>query len=198
MSLWLGILGASGLISGGDFEAISSVTVGSGGASSIEFTSIPSTYQHLQIRLIGRYADTGSSGLWNYNMRLNGNDSALYISHQLRGNGTSALPGTSGTNQTSFALGNQSLIPRTNELANVFGASIIDILDYANTSKNRVIRNLSGVDLNGVSLDTVTTGNVHIESGLFRSTTAVSSVTLFSIYNWAQHSTAALYGVKAP
>ena len=44
---------------GGDFESIATVTVGGGGAASIEFTSIPGTYQHLQIRgIIGNGGDT--------------------------------------------------------------------------------------------------------------------------------------------
>jgi len=38
----------------GDFESIATVTVGAGGSSEINFTSIPSTYQHLQIRILSR------------------------------------------------------------------------------------------------------------------------------------------------
>lgn len=33
-----------------DYDSIATTTVGAGGAASITFSSIPSTYQHLQIR----------------------------------------------------------------------------------------------------------------------------------------------------
>jgi hypothetical protein len=51
----LGIL-ASGMSGnlwapGKDFDSIATTTVGAGGASTITFSSIPSTYRHLQIRL---------------------------------------------------------------------------------------------------------------------------------------------------
>ena len=46
----------------GDFESIATVTVGSGGASSIEFTSIPGTYQHLQVRGLLRQSSSSASG----------------------------------------------------------------------------------------------------------------------------------------
>jgi hypothetical protein len=36
------------------YESIAVSTVGSGGASSVSFTSIPGTYSHLQIRYLGR------------------------------------------------------------------------------------------------------------------------------------------------
>ena len=45
----------------GSYESIATVTVGSGGAASVEFTSIPSTYTHLQIRAIVRTNYTSSN-----------------------------------------------------------------------------------------------------------------------------------------
>ena len=36
------------------YESIATVSVGSGGQSSIVFSSIPSTYKHLQLRAIAR------------------------------------------------------------------------------------------------------------------------------------------------
>jgi hypothetical protein len=49
----LGIIASSRLAAVGDFESIATVSVGSGGAADVEFTSIPATYTHLQIRGIG-------------------------------------------------------------------------------------------------------------------------------------------------
>ena len=42
-----------------DYESIATVSVGSGGAADVEFTSIPGTYTHLQIRWIARSARAG-------------------------------------------------------------------------------------------------------------------------------------------
>jgi hypothetical protein len=42
------------------YTLINSVTVGSGGAASMEFTSIPSTYTDLVVKISGRSDNTGS------------------------------------------------------------------------------------------------------------------------------------------
>jgi hypothetical protein len=68
----------------GSFESIATVTVGGGGASSIEFTSIPGTYQHLQVRLIGRSSSTGATGN-NFDLTLNGDTASNYAYHGLYG-----------------------------------------------------------------------------------------------------------------
>ena len=58
------LLGNGAAAGGGtSYESIATVTVGAGGSSSISFTSIPSTYKHLQIRAITR--DTGTSYINN-------------------------------------------------------------------------------------------------------------------------------------
>jgi hypothetical protein len=69
--------------------------------------------------------------------------------------------------------------------------TVLDILDYANTNKFKTVRSLTGVDANG-------SGFVALMSGLYRSTTAITSIKLFSTYgsNWTSTSTFALYGVK--
>ena len=144
MSLWLGILGASGLISGGDFEAISSVTVRSGGASSIEFTSIPSTYQHLQIRYSCRTSLPASMVILYNGDTTNSSD---YRSHNLVGNG-SAAAASSYTFSDLYSIFNTT---------NVFTAGVIDILDYTSTSKVKTLRAFRGVDANG-------SGNLSVHS----------------------------------
>jgi len=66
---------------GGDFESIATVTVGSGGAASIEFASIPSTFQHLQIRFMGLLSSS-NQGVW---VRFNDDSAANYSCHLLYG-----------------------------------------------------------------------------------------------------------------
>ena len=174
---------------GGDFESIATVTVGSGGASSIEFTSIPGTYQHLQIRLLGRSTRTGVTTDF-FNMRFNGDTATNYAFHILQGNGTDASAGGYAT-QSTVELARMGA---ANATTSIFGAAIIDVVDYTSTSKYKTVRLLGGADANG-------SGIVSIHSGLWQSTSAITSLDLRAqggSANWVQHTTAALYGVKAP
>ena len=170
----------------GRFESIQTITVGSGGAASIELTSIPSTYQHLQIRLIGRTNRTQARESMDF--RLNGVTSSSYAYHFIYGDGSSVSAGA-GASQTlidSFDFAGATAT------ASIFGAAIIDILDYAVTSKNKTVRVFGGADRNGAGL-------VALSSGLLTSTDAVTSVTIFPANgnNFVQYSTAALYGIRS-
>ena len=171
---------------GGDYESIATVTVGSGGAANVEFTSISGSYQHLQIRGVvrGTAADTDVA----IRVQLNGDTGSNYAAHQLSGDGS----GTSAAATSSASLMNLGNVAAANASASIFGACVIDLLDYASSSKAKTLRSFSGNDRNG-------SGIVTIRSGLWTSTNAVTSVKIYpSSGNWAQHSTLALYGVKAP
>ena len=176
---------------GGDFESIATVTVGSGGASYLDFTSIPSGYQHLQIRAILRsvYTNEVQSAI---GIRLGSAGSldtgSNYAYHGLYGDGASALA-YAGASQSQ---GNPGLTPASTATASVFSASVIDILDYGSTSKAKTIRTFNGVDRNGG-------GQVRVTSSLWTSTSAVDTIriTEYNGQTYAQYSTAALYGVKS-
>ena len=77
----------------------------------------------------------------------------------------------------------------SNLTANVFGVAVIDILDYADGSKNTTVRGFTGVENNG-------SGFVYIGSGLYVGTSAVTSLSLNPDSPFVQYSTAALYGIK--
>jgi len=175
-------------VAGGDFESIATVTVGSGGAANIEFTSIPGTYQHLQVRYIMR---SDRSGATNDLVRVqfNSDTGSNYTYHELFGTGSTA--GASGAANESALLANNAT--GATATSSVFGASVFDILDYASTSKFKTTRFLGGFDLNG-------SGQMEVRSGLWRSTSAITAIKLYPQFgsNFVQHSTAALYGVKAP
>lgn len=175
-------------VAGGDFEAISSVTVGSGGAANIEFTSISTDWQHLQVRCVLRTENAAAS---NYpRLRFNGDTATNYALHNLKGNG-SAASAVGYSNQSSIEV---YQVAANNASASVFGVLVIDILDYASTSKNKTIRSIGGYDNNG-------SGEVHLTSGFWNSTSAVTSLLMFpggSSVDFAEYSTAALFGVKAP
>jgi hypothetical protein len=184
----LGIL-ASGISGnlwqpGKDFDSIATVTVGGGGAASITFSSIPATYRHLEIRYIAQ--NSGFRDLWG---RFNGDTTTTYNAHGVYGDGASAAA-FSGTNpQANMSFGYTSLSAQTN----IFGAGVVSILDYANTSKYKTIRSLAGYDANGSGLSV-------LYSGLWQNTAAITSITMLPTTSgtplFSQYSSFALYGVK--
>lgn len=180
------------LLPGGAFESIARVTVGSGGASSIEFTSIPGTYQHLQVRWIAQSdrATYATDNLW---IRINGDTGSNYAHHELRGDGASAGSYGYASQTKQYVSG----VIGTTQQASSFGAGVLDILDYASSSKNKTLRVLAGKDNNGTYAGYG--GYVQVASGLYFATpAAVSTVTLIAENgNWAQYSTAALYGIRS-
>jgi hypothetical protein len=159
----------------GDFESIATATVGSGGSSFVEFTSISQNYQHLQIRFL---AQAGSVGM---NVQLNGSTSG-YAVHYLYGDGSTVTAGA-GTGEIYMFAGR---LPT----ANHYGVGVIDLLDYSNANKNTTLRSLAGNDQNG-------SGSVWLYSGLYPSTTVVSSIKILpTTGNFSQYSHFALYGIK--
>ena len=169
-----------------DFESIATVTVGSGGASSITFSSIPSTYQHLQIRAIARSNRT--AGVDIMSMRMNSDTGNNYSDHLLYGDGSSAQTDRNST----YGKINIQRLASDNLSASIFSGFVIDILDYTNTNKYTTIRYLGGYDANG-------SGRVGIGSGLWQNTSAITTITLEGLEyssNYNQYSSFALYGIK--
>jgi hypothetical protein len=161
----------------GAYDALATVTL-SAATASIEFTGIPAGYKHLQVRAIARAtASGGATGLWFLN---SDTTQSNYYSHFLVGNGSTA---------TAAAYNNPYSWSYTDS-ANVFPAFVMDILDYANTNKYKTIRTLRGWDANG-------SGNVSLESGLWKNTNAVTTFKFnMDTGNLAQYSSFALYGVR--
>lgn len=170
------------------FESIATVTVGAGGSSSITFSSIPSTYKHLQLRGIINSTKSGASGADSLELTMNSDATALYSAHRLFGDG-------SGTTADGFATQNYAYFgiqPQTTSAVSYYSAVVIDILDYANTSKYKTFRSLMGFDANG-------SGRVGLFSGSWQSTNAINSIQIYSdnrSANFTQYSSFALYGVK--
>ena len=172
---------------GGDFESIATVTVGSGGAASIEFTSISGSYQHLQIRLVARSTASDTNG--DLKIQVNSDTGSNYAYHRLIGSGAAAS--AEGFSSSSAAEIIYRCYTAANATASVFGAGIIDILDYASTSKTKTLRSFGGHDRNGA-------GVVTVNSVLWNSTSAITALKLTpSANNFAEYTTAALYGVRS-
>jgi hypothetical protein len=176
-------LGA-GLILPGDFESIQTITAGSAVAS-IEFTSIPQSYSHLQIRGIGRSTIVGAAD--EIQIQFNSDTATNYSTHQFYGDGGTSASSAAATSSIMYGI----YTTGASGLANNFGAGVFDILDYANTNKFKTIRIISGYDNNG-------SGYALMRSGNWRSTSAITSIKLFTASsNFAQYSSFALYGIKA-
>ena len=179
-----GTLSTGVAVSTNSYESISTVTVGAGGSASIDFTSIPSTYTHLQIRAICKDT-TATSNVGSIYGRFNSDTGSNYARHYLNGSG-SAVGAGGGSSQTSMFFGTGLEANFTN----IFAANVIDILDYANTNKYKTTRSLSGADTNGG-------GFVQFMSGLWMNTAAITSITILpNQNNFAQYSSFALYGIK--
>jgi hypothetical protein len=169
----------------GAWDSIATTTVGAGGAANITFSSIPSTYTHLQIRGIARSTTSGAGGDWVY-CQFNTDTGSNYAHHRVFGNGTSASAGGAAS-QTEIRVG---IAARNGNTAGVYGASVADILDYTNTSKNTTARSLIGQDENGG-------GEIMLYSGLWTNTAAITSIKVYpEINNFVQYTQFALYGIK--
>jgi len=183
----LGIIASaiSGNLSVPSYDSIATTTVGSGGAASITFSSIPATYTHLQIRGITRPTETGTSGSAYVYLRVNSDSGSNYSRHFLYGEGTVGVQ--AGASQTEIRAAFEM---RDGFTANCFAALIVDVLDYANTNKYKTVRTLSGFDTNGL-------GYIALGSGLWMNTNATTSLTFTpEVGNFKEYSTLALYGIK--
>jgi len=171
----------SGHLVTNSYASIQTVTVGSGGASSITFSSIPSTYTHLQIR--SSYTTGSATNVW---WQPNSDaTSTNYAGHNLLGDGSSAYAGagTTGSGYTGF----YGYCPGTTNPV----VSVMDLLDYTNTNKYKTARYLDGYNANG-------SGQINLKSGLWLNTGVISSFRIIpqNATNFSQYSSFALYGIR--
>jgi hypothetical protein len=189
----LGILASSQPAAAGDYESIATVTVGSGGAANVEFTSIPSTYVHLEIRFIGR-STTSSIYSQSIYVAVNSDTATNYSRHYLGAytGGYAATAAGGDVNQTYISLPN--CISSNAYDNSMFGAGSISILDYQNTNKYKTVRMLGGAEANS----STNVSTIFFSSGLWRSTSAITSIKLTpSNGDFMQYSHFALYGIKS-
>jgi hypothetical protein len=168
----------------GSYYSIATTTL-STSAATITFSSIPSTFTHLQIR--GFAQQTNNAGA-NCTIRYNSDSGSNYNSHYLGGNGSTTGAGyfTNASTTGGYAFDS------ANNGSSAFSGFIIDILDYTNTNKYTTTKSFSGWSNNSNS------ENVSMMSSTWRNTAAVTNITLqdHSGGSFAQHSVFALYGIK--
>lgn len=162
------------------FTLIASSTVGSGGAASIDFTSIPSTYTDLCLKLSLRTTKTGSgAGLF---MSINGvttNRTWRWLY------GTGSVTG-SGSGSDDM-IGNLTAASAT---ANTFSNADIYIPNYAGSTNK-------SISVDSVDENNATAAFSNLSAVLWSNTAAITSLSFTPEANlFAQHSTAYLYGVS--
>ena len=162
------------------YNLISSVTVGSGGAANMEFTSIPATYTDLVVKITSRSSGADTSMVLTFN-----NSTSNRTSRYLFGTGTSAL---SSSDTTMYIT--SSVVPSTST-ASTFGNAELYIPNYAGS-------NYKSSSVDGVSENNATASNMALTANLWSDTSAITSIKLTPVSgtDFVQYSTAYLYGIS--
>ena len=186
MLIPFGILSAAGAGGGavGDYELIETAILGSA-ASSITFSSLAtyaSDYKHLQIR--ASVTSARAAGDDNFAIRFNGDTGSNYKAHRLIGTGSTVISSTLGATTSIFA----GAINAATGTTDSYSGLVIDILDFASTTKNTTIRSFGGQ---------TNTSYVYLYSGAYFNTAAITSITLLNEFaNLTAKSRFSLYGIR--
>ena len=187
----LGTLSSGVAASTSSYESIASAT-GTGSSGTITFTSIPSTYASLQIRFIAKASPTTVSTR-DIQIQFNSDTGNNYARHNLYGDGSSVTALGVDTSISNFISIQGSACNSDASLANMVGAGIIDIHNYAVTTQNKTVRAINGIDANLSN----TNFQIKLTSGLWTQTSAINSITLaLSSGNFTTQTQFALYGIK--
>ena len=161
------------------FIKISTITVGAGGAASIDFTSIPATYTDLVVKVSGR-SNRAANKISAYSFSFNGS-TVSFTYKTLEGNGSAA---------SSFSSA-PGLMPAATTTASTFGSFEIYIPNYASA-------NYKSWSLDQVTEDNATASYADLTAGLWSNTAAINQITLAdTLGSWVQYSSATLYGIKS-
>lgn len=162
------------------YIAIATTTVGAGGASSIDFNSIPATYTDLLIKLSARSNSSAGTGL---NISFNGS-TASFTNKSVQGNGSTA---------SSFADYNRMAgqVAMSTDTTSVF-SNVEIYIPYYNSSLNK------SYSADGAESTNSSSAYVSYNAGLWSNTSAITSLSLTSMNgNFVQYTTATLYGITA-
>jgi len=164
------------------FTLIASNTVGSGGAATVTFSSIPATYTDLVLLASPR----GSVAEDGFSVRINNDSATNYEFLQINGSG-SAVASSSGTVSSAAVGGRQ---PESGYTANVFGNNQFYFPNYAG-SKNKAVA------VDAVNENNATAARTQFTSDLYPQTTAISRLDAFPGSGaFVQYSSFYLYGIS--
>jgi len=166
------------------YVKIASVTVGSGGAADIEFTSIPGTYDDLVVKISSR--SNRSSAGDDVGITFN-NVTSGYSGKVVQGDGSIAQ----SFNNASTSLFDYSVVTNGNtSTASTFGNAEFYIPNYTGSTNK-------SVSFDSVYEANSSTASDRMAAGLVTITSAITSIKLDPLSgDFLQHSSASLYGIK--
>jgi hypothetical protein len=163
-------------------ELINSVTVGSGGAANITFTSIPQTYTDLVLLFSSRISVANEA----MNIRFNNSATAAYSVKYFGGNNNSVIVADWPNDSTIY---NGIVSARSDYTANTFGNGQIFIPNYA-VAVNK------GLSMDSTGENNSTLSRMQLSAGLWANTSAITQIALIpESGNIVELSTAYLYGI---
>jgi hypothetical protein len=169
------------------YTAIATVTVGSGGAATMAFSSIPATYTDLCLKVSMRntYAATYAVPCF----RFNGNTSTIYTNLRVLGDGS----GTGSTRDANTSYGVLAIGQAATSTANTFGNYELYIPNYAGS-------NNKSWSIDQVSENNATEAYAVLWAGIWADTSAINQIVILdptgAAGNIVEYSTATLYGIK--
>jgi hypothetical protein len=165
------------------YSRLASTTVGVGGASTISFSNIPQNYTDLVVKASVR--DTGAVSVgsgYSFSMGFNSVTTNLTYRSLYAYNAAGPL---SGTNTQIYAFSDAG-----NDTVNTFTNTEFYIPNYTSS-------NFKSVSVDDTAENNTTYAGLRIGAGLWSNVTTITSIQLYPAYaNFAQYSTATLYGVR--
>lgn len=167
------------------FVKIASVTVGAGGAASMTFSSIPSTYTDLCLKISARSLYSGVDN--NFTIQFNSSGGTAYSQRVLYGTGSAA----GSFSRTAQPYVDPGYLNGNTSTSNTFGNAEIYIPNYAGS-------NNKSLSSDSVTENNATAADMALGAGLWANTAAITSITIadYNSNNFVQYSTATLYGIK--
>lgn len=164
------------------YELIETIEVGNGGASSIEFTSIPQDGVDLLLMLSSRNTSSFSRIIYG---QFNSDTGNNYAWVYLQGDGSSATS-SSSTPENQFWFGRNS---GGNATANTFGNSSLYVSNYASSSAK-------SLSVDAVDENNGTTAYQYLAANSWTGTSAITSIKIYvGSSQFAQYTTASLYKI---
>lgn len=166
------------------YSKLAQVTVGAGGAATIDFNNIPQNYTDLTI--LGSLRGAATSDFPAVVMQFNGSNTA-YSGRGILGSGSAVSSFTEGS--TFARIGN---VPGSVQTASTFGNFLVYIPNYTSSSSK-------SISIDSVSESNTTAAFSNFMANLWSNTSAITSISMqvqAGVSNLAQHSSATLYGIR--
>jgi hypothetical protein len=164
------------------YTLIKTVTVGSGGTSAIDFSSIPSTYTDLKLVISIRTSRTGSAL----------DSVALKINNVVTNQTSRTLYGDGDTSYSISGTEIQAIVNSNTVTTNAFNSGEFYLPNYAGSTQK-------SVSLESCQENNFAGGRTDMVAGLWNQTTAINQLSLYSVNSATilEHSSASLYGIKS-